>query len=285
VGLRPALERIRRQPRDARQGALLRSAPRRSRPVPDRLHRWLRRRDDRRRSHHADPRAAAALPARHTVPSRRRGASIRPRRSAARRSSPARPDCARCHVPPLFTEPGWNAHTADEIGIDDFQAQRSPIERYRTTPLRGLFIRSKGGFYHDGRFPDLGAVVEHYDQTFVAAPQRLREERPGRVSEVALTSKPRKDTHENGCRQECCRPLGLRAAPDRLRPRAHRRRTGQVHEPPRGLEELHRPVGRALPAREPERFHGHRRADRDRGRRARPARTSCATAPTWPLHG
>ena len=75
-------------------------------------------------------------------------------------------DCARCHVPPLFTEPGWNAHTADEIGIDDFQAQRSPIERYRTTPLRGLFIRSKGGFYHDGRFTDLGAVVEHYDQTF-----------------------------------------------------------------------------------------------------------------------
>jgi hypothetical protein len=75
-------------------------------------------------------------------------------------------DCARCHVPPLFTEPGWNAHTAAEIGIDDFQAMRSPIERYRTTPLRGLFIRSKGGFYHDGRFPDLRAVVDHYDQTF-----------------------------------------------------------------------------------------------------------------------
>ncbi len=75
-------------------------------------------------------------------------------------------DCARCHVPPLFTEPGWNAHTADEIGIDDFQAMRSPIERYRTTPLRGLFIRSQGGFYHDGRFADLGAVVDHYDRTF-----------------------------------------------------------------------------------------------------------------------
>ena len=45
--------------------------------------------------------------------------------------------CARCHVPPLFTEPGWPMHTADEIGIDDFQAKRSPDERYRTTPLRG----------------------------------------------------------------------------------------------------------------------------------------------------
>jgi hypothetical protein len=75
-------------------------------------------------------------------------------------------DCARCHVPPLFTEPGFNAHTAAEIGIDDFQALRSPIERYRTTPLRALFIRAEGGFYHDGRFADLPAVVEHYDQTF-----------------------------------------------------------------------------------------------------------------------
>ena len=74
--------------------------------------------------------------------------------------------CASCHVPPLFTEPGWNMHTAAEIGIDDFQALRSPDERYRTTPLRGLFTRQKGGFYHDGRFADLRAVVDHYDRAF-----------------------------------------------------------------------------------------------------------------------
>jgi hypothetical protein len=74
--------------------------------------------------------------------------------------------CARCHVPPLFTEPGWNLHTAEEIGIDDFQALRSPDNRYRTTPLRGLFTRAKGGFYHDGRFPTLRDVVEHYDRVF-----------------------------------------------------------------------------------------------------------------------
>ena len=43
--------------------------------------------------------------------------------------------CARCHVPPIFTEPGWNAHTGQEIGIDDFQANRSPDNRYRTAPL------------------------------------------------------------------------------------------------------------------------------------------------------
>lgn len=74
--------------------------------------------------------------------------------------------CATCHVPPLFTEPGWNMHTAAEIGIDDFQANRSPDQRYRTTPLRGLFARMKGGFYHDGRFPNLRAVVDHYDRAF-----------------------------------------------------------------------------------------------------------------------
>ncbi len=76
----------------------------------------------------------------------------------------AKAQCARCHVPPLFTEPGWNMHTPAEIGIDDFQAKPSPDERYRTTPLRGLFARQKGGFYHDGRFATMLDVVNHYDQ-------------------------------------------------------------------------------------------------------------------------
>jgi hypothetical protein len=71
--------------------------------------------------------------------------------------------CAVCHVPPLFTEPGWNMHTAAEMGIDDFQAKRSPDERYRTSPLKGLWTHQKGGFYHDGRFATLGAVVDHYN--------------------------------------------------------------------------------------------------------------------------
>jgi hypothetical protein len=78
-------------------------------------------------------------------------------------------DCARCHVPPLFTEPGHSLHSPEEIGIDAFQANRSPEKKYRTTPLRGLFARAKGGFYHDGRFPDLDAVVEHYENTFKLA--------------------------------------------------------------------------------------------------------------------
>ena len=74
--------------------------------------------------------------------------------------------CATCHVPPIFTEPGWNTHKAAEIGIDDFQANRSPDRSYRTAPLRGLTAHAKGGFYHDGRFADLAAVVDHYDRFF-----------------------------------------------------------------------------------------------------------------------
>ncbi len=72
-------------------------------------------------------------------------------------------DCKRCHVPPLFTEPGWPMHTAAEIGIDDFQAQRSPDQRYRTAPLKGLWTHMKGGFYHDGRFATLSEVIDHYN--------------------------------------------------------------------------------------------------------------------------
>ena len=75
-------------------------------------------------------------------------------------------DCARCHVPPLFTEPGWNLHTPEEIGIDDFQARRGPEDGYRTAPLKGLWSHTKGGFYHDGRFATLMDLVEHYDTTF-----------------------------------------------------------------------------------------------------------------------
>jgi hypothetical protein len=74
--------------------------------------------------------------------------------------------CKRCHVPPLFTEPGWNLHTGAEIGIDDFQAKRGPENRYRTAPLKGLWAHQKGGFFHDGRFATLLDVVNHYNTFF-----------------------------------------------------------------------------------------------------------------------
>jgi hypothetical protein len=75
-------------------------------------------------------------------------------------------NCARCHVPPLFTEPGWNLHSPTEMGIDSFQADRSPDLMYRTAPLKGLWTHTKGGFYHDGRFATLLDVVNHYDTLF-----------------------------------------------------------------------------------------------------------------------
>jgi hypothetical protein len=75
-------------------------------------------------------------------------------------------ECSTCHVPPTFTEPGFNMHKGEEIGIDNFQADRSPTHMYRTSPLAGLWTHQKGGFYHDGRFADLRQVVMHYDKTF-----------------------------------------------------------------------------------------------------------------------
>jgi hypothetical protein len=74
--------------------------------------------------------------------------------------------CAVCHVPLIFTEPGWNLHKPEEIGIDAFQADRAPDRAYRTTPLRALWDSKKihkGGFYHDGRFATLQDVVDHYN--------------------------------------------------------------------------------------------------------------------------
>jgi hypothetical protein len=83
--------------------------------------------------------------------------------------------CNDCHVRPLWTEPGWNLHKPEEIGIDSFQADRAPDRAYKTQTLAALFIRengrfmraeNKGRFYHDGRFATLLDVVDHYDIHF-----------------------------------------------------------------------------------------------------------------------
>jgi len=83
--------------------------------------------------------------------------------------------CGSCHHEPLWTEPGWNQHTADEMKIDGFEADRAPGHSYRTMNLAGLFTRerglfmfpqNKGRFYHDGRFQTLLDTVNSYDQRF-----------------------------------------------------------------------------------------------------------------------
>jgi hypothetical protein len=84
-------------------------------------------------------------------------------------------NCNSCHHEPLWTEPGWNQHTADEMKIDSFEADRSPGHAYQTMNLASLFIRerglfmfpqNKGRFYHDGRFKTLLDVVNSYDERF-----------------------------------------------------------------------------------------------------------------------
>jgi len=72
--------------------------------------------------------------------------------------------CARCHSGPSFTDD--RLHTGEEIGIDNFEAMRSPTGKYRTTPLGGLFAKEKGGFFHDGRFATLRDVINHYNDHF-----------------------------------------------------------------------------------------------------------------------
>ena len=84
-------------------------------------------------------------------------------------------DCNRCHREPLWTEPGWNQHTAAEMKIDSFEADRSPGHAYRTMNLAGIFVRenglfmkpeNKGRFYHDGRFRTLLDTVNSYNDRF-----------------------------------------------------------------------------------------------------------------------
>ncbi|HYK35080.1 hypothetical protein [Alloacidobacterium sp.] len=84
-------------------------------------------------------------------------------------------NCNSCHHEPLWTEPGWNQHTADELKIDSFEADRSPGHAYQTVNLAGIFVRerglfmfpqNKGRFYHDGRFQTLLDVVNSYDARF-----------------------------------------------------------------------------------------------------------------------
>ena len=72
--------------------------------------------------------------------------------------------CATCHALPILADN--KLHTAEEMGIDDFDAMRSPTGKYRTTPLGGLFTRTKGGFFHDGRFATLSDVINHYNNHF-----------------------------------------------------------------------------------------------------------------------
>ena len=129
-----------------------------------------------------DDRITAKLPALHfyqlalPAPTPRPGIDFDP--TAAARGDElfsGKAGCNNCHVDPLWTEPGWNLHKPEEIGIDSFEADRAPDHAYKTMNLNGLFVRenglfmqpaNKGRFFHDGRFATLADVVDHYDIFF-----------------------------------------------------------------------------------------------------------------------
>lgn len=74
--------------------------------------------------------------------------------------------CATCHADHLLKNEKTILHSAEELGIDDFEAMRSPTGKYRTPPLGGLFTRTTGGLYHDGRFADFNELIDHYNNQF-----------------------------------------------------------------------------------------------------------------------
>jgi len=77
--------------------------------------------------------------------------------------------CSTCHIPPTYTDvlsgPDPDVpllHDALETGMETVYAARSVTQQYRTTPLRALWQHPP--YFHDGRAPDLHAVVDHYDR-------------------------------------------------------------------------------------------------------------------------
>jgi hypothetical protein len=76
--------------------------------------------------------------------------------------------CATCHKPPTFTDvldgPDPSVplvHAPFEVGQEKVYASRSATGGYRTTPLRALWQHPP--YFHDGKAPDLLAVVNHYN--------------------------------------------------------------------------------------------------------------------------
>jgi len=55
-------------------------------------------------------------------------------------------------------------HSPFEVGTEQVYASRSATKQYRTTPLRALWQHPP--YFHDGRAPNLLAVVNHYNSQF-----------------------------------------------------------------------------------------------------------------------
>jgi mono/diheme cytochrome c family protein len=71
--------------------------------------------------------------------------------------------CASCHVPPTFTDAGTTLHDPATTGTNGLRAQRGTTDKYRTTPLRGLWQHPP--YFHDGSAATLTDVVNQYITT------------------------------------------------------------------------------------------------------------------------
>ena len=127
-----------------------------------------RARAQRSRSGDAEAGGAAVLSTRAArADAGRREASTRRPRRAARACSTAAARCASCHVPPLFTEPGWNLHTARGD-----RHRRLPGQSLSRRPLpnrsaaRPLGAQHRAASITTAAFATLAAVVDHYDGFF-----------------------------------------------------------------------------------------------------------------------
>ena len=165
LGLGDVLERLRRQPRDARPGELLRPAARRRRAVPGRGEGRLRgractRRPDHARSCRRCTSTSSSLPA----PTPPKG-SFDAGGGAARQGDLRRQGQVR-ELPRAADSSPSRAGTCTRRPRSASTTSRPtarPTHTLSHDAARGLFAHAKGGFYHDGRFATLGAVVDHYD--------------------------------------------------------------------------------------------------------------------------
>ncbi len=131
------LECLRRRDPDARGGQVRRRPPQGPATVPRRRPLRVLEHPGQAGPDHAEARPRSTSTSLRSRRHRRpRAATTRPRRRGASALFTGKARCATCHVPPLFTEPGHNLHAPADIGIDSFQADRSPTRAYRTAPLR-----------------------------------------------------------------------------------------------------------------------------------------------------
>jgi cytochrome c5 len=83
--------------------------------------------------------------------------------SAARGRIVFNASCGGCHVGATNTDNNSGVlHAPAETGMDAAYALRTANQRYRTTPLRGLWQHPP--YFHDGSAATLEAVVDHYDR-------------------------------------------------------------------------------------------------------------------------